>query len=177
MTVLPSTDLYLMGRNQRHSAVRGVLAAHELLRFGVNCSLSTNNVLNPFTPFGDCSLVRMANLYANCCHAGTREDMRECLAMVTDRSARLMRLRDYGIEVGKPADLVVLDCEHPAQAVAELAAPLLRIQARAQDVYAPAGRVASAVAGRARRCAMQRAGCRPRDRPPARRRRPRRAAA
>ena len=40
VTVLPSTDLFLMGRGQRHSVVRGVLAAHELLQRGVNCSLS-----------------------------------------------------------------------------------------------------------------------------------------
>ena len=29
------------------------------------CSDVTNNVLNPFTPYGDCSLIRIANLYAN----------------------------------------------------------------------------------------------------------------
>ena len=124
VTVLPSTDLYLMGRGQRHSVIRGVLPAHELLRAGVNCSLSTNNVLNPFTPFGDCSLVRMANLYANVCHVGTPEDLRECLAMVTERSARLMRIESYGIAAGKTADLVVLDCRTPEQAVAELSMPL-----------------------------------------------------
>ena len=124
VTVLPSTDLFLMGRGQRHSVVRGVLAAHELLRYGVNCSISTNNVLNPFTPFGDCSLVRMANLYANVCHAGTREALRDCLAMVTDRSARLVRLADYGVAVGCAADLVVLDCASAHQGVAELAIPL-----------------------------------------------------
>ena len=65
LTVLPSTDLYLMGRHMTHSVLRGVTEAHKLLHHGVNCTLSTNNVLNPFTPFGDCSLVRMANIYAN----------------------------------------------------------------------------------------------------------------
>jgi cytosine/creatinine deaminase len=125
VTVLPSTDLYLMGRHAAHSVPRGVLAAHRLLHAGVNCSLSTNNVLNPFTPFGDCSLVRMANLYANVCHVGTPHDLGECLAMVTERSARLMRLDDYGLTLGKAADLVVLDCAAPAQAIAELAAPLM----------------------------------------------------
>lgn len=124
VTVLPATDLYLMGRGQRHNAVRGVLAAHDLVQRGVNCSLSTNNVLNPFTPFGDCSLVRIANLYANVCHVGKRQDIRECLAMITDRSARLMRLHDYGIAAGNAADLVVLDCATPEAAVAELATPL-----------------------------------------------------
>lgn len=124
VTVLPSTDLFLMGRGQPHSVMRGVLPAHRLLHHGVNCSLSTNNVLNPFTPFGDCSLVRMANLYANVCHVGATEDMRECLAMVTDRSARLMRLEGYGVATGCAADLVVLDCGSAERGVAELAIPL-----------------------------------------------------
>ena len=32
-----------------------------------------------------------------------------------------MNLKDYGLEVGKPADLAVLDAESPEQAVAERA--------------------------------------------------------
>ena len=44
--------------------------------------------------------------------------------MVTTLPAKLMNLRDYGIAVGNPADLVVLDCNDPALAVAELARPL-----------------------------------------------------
>jgi cytosine deaminase len=87
----------------------------------VNCSLSSNNVLNPFTPYGDCSLIRMANLYANVCQVGSKNELRECFAMITRRPAELMRLRDYGIAVGKSADLVVLDAVEPEMAVAELA--------------------------------------------------------
>jgi len=120
LTVLPSTDLYLMGRHMQHSVMRGVTDAHRLLHHGVNCSLSTNNVLNPFTPFGDCSLVRMANLYANVCQVGSAHDTRECFNMITTRSAKLMNVDEYGLQVGKPADLAVLDAESPEQAVAEL---------------------------------------------------------
>lgn len=125
VTVLPSTDLYLMGRHQEHSVMRGVAPVHRLLTEGVNCSLSTNNVLNPFTPFGDCSLVRMANLYANICQVGDQDGLDECFEMVTARPARLMRLPDYGIEVGNPADLVVLDCESRAEAVTEVIYPIM----------------------------------------------------
>ena len=87
LSVLPSTDLYLMGRHQDHSVMRGVAASHRMLHHGVNCSLSTNNVLNPFTPFGDCSLVRMANIYANICQVGSANDTRECFNMISSRSA------------------------------------------------------------------------------------------
>jgi cytosine deaminase len=82
-------------------------------------------VLNPFTPFGDCSLIRMANLYANVAQIGRPVDMELCLSLVTERPAKLMNLRDYGIAVGKAADLVVLDCEDGASAVAEIAQPLM----------------------------------------------------
>jgi cytosine/creatinine deaminase len=122
LTVLPSTDLYLMGRHHTHdhNATRGVVPAHKLLRHGVNCSLSSNNVLNPFTPFGDCSLIRMANLYANICQVGSKAGIEECFNMVTRRPAEMMRLPDYGLAVGRSADLVVLDATEPAMAVAEV---------------------------------------------------------
>lgn len=124
VTVLPSTDLFLMGRGADHNVPRGVTPVHRLAQAGVNCSVSTNNVLNPFTPFGDCSLIRMANLYANVCQLGAREAIAECLEMITRRSARILRIDDYGVEAGRTADLVVLDAADPASAVAEIAAPL-----------------------------------------------------
>ena len=128
VTVLPSTDLYLMGRHQDHSVLRGVVPVHKMLRHGVNCNLSSNNVLNPFTPFGDCSLIRMANLYANICQVGQIDDTIECFDMVTRRSADLLNLDDYGIEVGKSADLVVIDNKDRQSAVAELSQPLMGLK-------------------------------------------------
>ena len=128
VTVLPSTDLYLMGRHQDHSVLRGVVPVHKMLRHGVNCNLSSNNVLNPFTPFGDCSLIRMANLYANVCQVGQIDDTIECFDMVTRRSADLLNLDDYGIEIGKSADLVVIDNKDRQSAVAELSQPLMGLK-------------------------------------------------
>ena len=119
---------YLMGRHQDHDVLRGVVPVHKMLRHGVNCNLSSNNVLNPFTPFGDCSLIRMANLYANICQVGQIDDTIECFDMVTRRSADLLNLDDYGIEVGKSADLVVIDNKDRQSAVAELSQPLMGIK-------------------------------------------------
>jgi cytosine deaminase len=124
VTVLPSTDLFLMGRGADHDVPRGVAPVHRLVRAGVNASLATNNVLNPFTPFGDCSLVRMANLYANIAQLGQRDELALCHAMVTRRAAQLMGVNDHAVALGASADLVVLDCHDAVSAVAELAAPL-----------------------------------------------------
>jgi cytosine deaminase len=128
VTVLPATDLFLMGSGHHHSVPRGVAPAHRLIEHGVTCSLATNNVLNPFTPFGDCSLIRMANLYANVMRLRRTTDIAHCLDMVTTQAARLMNLPDYGLTVGNPADLIVLDCQDATSAVAELSQPLLGIK-------------------------------------------------
>src|ERR1700761_8407019 len=124
VTILPSTDLHLMGRSHDHAVPRGVEPAEPLRKAGVTCSISPNNVLNPFTPYGDGSLIRMANLYANVCHVSRPADLAGCLDMITESSARLMRLNDYGIKEGAPADLVCIDATNPTDVVATLAQPL-----------------------------------------------------
>jgi len=129
VTVLPATDLFLMGRGADHNVPRGVAPAHRLAALGVTCSIATNNVLNPFTPFGDCSLVRLANLYANVAQLGRPAELAQCLDLVTRSPAALMNLDDYGIAVGHPADIVVLDARDAAACVAEVAPPLFGLKA------------------------------------------------
>jgi cytosine deaminase len=125
VAVLPATDMFTQGRHQEHSVMRGIADGHALIAQGANCAIATNNVLNPFTPYGDCSLVRIANFYANVVQRGTAKDLAECFAMVSDRPARILRKKDYGIAVGNPADLVVWDAATPAEVIATVAQPLM----------------------------------------------------
>ncbi|MBH5367059.1 amidohydrolase family protein [Bradyrhizobium glycinis] len=136
VTVLPATDLYLMGREATHNAPRGLTLAHKLAGDGVLCSVATNNVLNPFTPFGDASLLRMANFYANVAHASV-SDFETCLDLVTELPARLMNLADYGIKVGNPADLIVLDTKNSRFAIAELPDVLMGFKGGRQTFARP----------------------------------------
>jgi cytosine/creatinine deaminase len=134
VTVLPATDLFLMGRDQDHNIRRGVADANLLLEHGVNCSLSSNNILNPATPYGDCSLIRMANLYANVVQLDRAAELHECFRMLTDRSASLLNLRDYGFAVGHPADVVIINARSPAQAISEIAQPVAAFKNGRQTV-------------------------------------------
>jgi cytosine deaminase len=124
LAVLPATDLFSAGRHMEHTVMRGVTDANTLIENGANCTLATNNVLNPFTPFGDCSLTRIANLYANVVQRDGPKDLGVCFEMITDRAAKLMRVADYGIAVGKAADLVVWNEKRPSDVIAKSALPL-----------------------------------------------------
>jgi cytosine deaminase len=138
VTVLPATDLFLTGRDSEFNVPRGVTSAHGLRACGVNANISTNNVLNPFTPFGDVSLVRMINLYANVLQVGAMADLAGCLDMVTSCSAKILNATEYGIAVGHPADLVVLDCATKAEAVCEIAQPLFGLKRGVRTFTKPA---------------------------------------
>ena len=124
VTVLPATDLYLMGRDRDHDVRRGVADVNHLHDNGVTCSLSSNNILNPATPYGDCSLIRIANLHANILQVVGAKRLRELFLMLSEHSARLLNLKDYGLAVGNPADIVIIDAATPEQAVAEIRPPL-----------------------------------------------------
>ena len=125
LTVLPSTDLYLGGRERDHRVERSVVDANRLVRMGVNCSISSNNILNAFTPLGDGQLIRQANLYANIVQQAMPDALRDTWSMFTSRSAQLMRRKDYGIAVGNPADFVVVDAPSTVDAIREVAPTLM----------------------------------------------------
>jgi cytosine deaminase len=141
VTVLPSTDLFVLARHLDHNVPRCVADANLFAEQGCNCSISTNNVLNPFTPLGDGSLIRMANLHANILQVGQPERLAELFAMITRRSAMLMNLKDYGLAVGNPADVVVIDARTPAEAVATVAPVLCVFKRGRKTVERPRARL------------------------------------
>lgn len=140
VTALPSTDLYLNGREQGLRAVRGVAPVHVLRQSGVRASIATNNVLNPFTPFGDASLLRMANLYANIMQLGP-EQFEPCLALVSGEAAKVMGITDYGLTPGSMADLVVLDDVEFSDAFGGIARPVMGFKAGIKTFERPAARI------------------------------------
>jgi cytosine deaminase len=120
LTVLPATDLFLNGRDYDRLVPRGIAPAHRLAASGVLTAIATNNVLNPFTPYGDASLIRMANLYANVAQLMRPEDIDAVFNMVSAWPARLMG-KNSGITVGAEATIILLESSGPRAAVREIA--------------------------------------------------------
>jgi len=141
LTALPATDLYLMGREFDGAVPRGVAPVQRLHAAGVRCSLATNNIGNPFTPFGDAQLLRMANLYANVGQLASDADMEACLSWIGSSAAALMRLDGYGSEVGDRADLVVVDAESAADAVRSIAPVRLALKNGRLSMRRPAAQL------------------------------------
>jgi cytosine deaminase len=137
VTVLPATDLFVLARHKDYDVPRCITDANLFAEQGCNCSISTNNILNPFTPFGDCSLIRMANMHANVLQVGQPDRLADLFSMISDRSARLINAKDYGIKVGSQAEVAVVDAKSPAEAVATNAPVLAVFKRGRQTVSRP----------------------------------------
>jgi cytosine/creatinine deaminase len=125
---LPATELHVKGRAPSR-AWRGITRIEELRAAGVNVSISTNNIVNPFTPYGYPDLLRQALVAAMGAHLGNLDQLAWLLDLVTVNPARMLGLSDFGLAEGCRADLVVLDAADPAQAITEQAEKLWVIKA------------------------------------------------
>lgn len=140
VVALPATDLFLLGRDADRNVPRSVAPLDRLAASGVRVAVATNNVMNPFTPYGDANVLRMANLYANLAHLAAPADLNRCFAMVTDQAAAVIGA-SRSLTVGGPADIVVIETPDPATAVRTLAPVRAGWRAGKQTFLTPAGRL------------------------------------
>lgn len=84
--------------------------------------------------FGDASLIRQANLYCNICQLGTPAGMLQCLGWISTESAKLLRLSNYGLEVGCWADFIVVNSSTPDEVIRDIRHPLMCFKRGQQTV-------------------------------------------
>lgn len=89
---------------------RGITRIQELLQAGVAVACAQDDIDNWYYPFGRNDMLEVAQFMA---HAGGFPwgQYDGVLPMVTDIPASVLGL-EYGLEVGKPANLVILDANH-----------------------------------------------------------------
>lgn len=104
---LPTTNLFLQGSWMETPVPRGLTRVREARELGVSVSLATDNVADPFFPYGSYDLLEAWTLGIQVGHLAPVDDW---LDTVTIRPARAMGLSWDGIlGPGCPADFMVLD--------------------------------------------------------------------
>ncbi|QGQ98336.1 amidohydrolase [Paenibacillus psychroresistens] len=110
---LPAVNLYLQGRQDSFPVRRGVTRLKQLWEAGVPVAIASDNIHDPFHPFGRGDLVQIGLISAYAAHMGSPADLRTLLRMITDVPASILGMDGYGIEQGLTANFVVLDSHSP----------------------------------------------------------------
>ena len=106
---LPSCNLFLMGREDQQPVRRGITTIKEFEAGGVNVSFASDNIRDPFRPYGNGDMLEECLLTVQVLQMALRAEMDDVFRMGTYNPARAMMLKDYGMEVGKRADMVLFD--------------------------------------------------------------------
>jgi cytosine deaminase len=125
---LPMTDLHLGGRNDEYNVRRAVTPIRKLRNAGVNVCLASNNIRNPFTPYGNGDLMQVAMLAIPVAHLGGADDLHTVLPMITTNPAKALKIENYGIFEGARASLVLLDTKRYQDAIIDIPARLYVIK-------------------------------------------------
>jgi cytosine deaminase len=117
---LPQTNLFLQGRDHPTATPRGLTAVRALQDAGVLVAAGADNVQDPFNPVGRSDPLETAALLVMAGHQTPDDAYR----MVSNDVREGIGMPRLSIEVGSPADLVVIDAASPREAIAD--APMSR---------------------------------------------------
>lgn len=105
----PTESIHLQGRFDVYPKRRGLTRVAELDRAGINVCFGQDSIVDPWYPLGNGNILRILEAGLHICHMLGFEDLQRALDLVTDNSAKTLNLGEgYGIEVGRPANLLIL---------------------------------------------------------------------
>jgi cytosine/creatinine deaminase len=113
----PHISLVMGGLRDRGLVRRGITRVAELLAAGVNVCSGQDDIDDPYYPFGRGDQLEVASFMSHVARLTTPQGLRTCLDMVTVNAAQAVRLPNYGLAVGRTADLVLLDGRSPREAL------------------------------------------------------------
>ena len=134
MVTNPLDNSVLQGRFDAYPIRRGHTRVKELLDAGVNVCIGHDSVMDPWYPLGYGDPLQAAMVLAHYGHMSGYEELKTLVRMITVQPALALGLENYGLEVGRPAGLVVF--EAPTESDAIRLVPRRRLVLRAGKVVA-----------------------------------------
>jgi cytosine deaminase len=114
----PLINLTLQGRTDSYPKRRGLTRVKELWQNGQNVSLGHDCIQDPWYCLGTGNLLEVASMAVHACQMTGQPELAACYSMVTSHGARTLGISDhYGVEVGKPANLIAIDAEDAIDAI------------------------------------------------------------
>ncbi|MDX7790468.1 cytosine deaminase [Aeromonas caviae] len=114
----PLVNIHLQGRFDTYPKRRGITRVKEMLEANINVCFGHDDVFDPWYPMGTANMLQVLHMGLHVCQIMGYEQINDSLKLISCHSARTLNVQDrYGIEVGKPANLLILPVENGFDAV------------------------------------------------------------
>ncbi|HLU90204.1 MAG TPA: amidohydrolase family protein [Cyclobacteriaceae bacterium] len=106
----PTENAYLQGRQDTYPKRRGLTRVKELLEEGINVCFAQDSINDPWYPLGNGNMMNILDNGIHLSQVASYKELETAFDLVTYNGARTLMLDDqYGLEVGKPANFIVLN--------------------------------------------------------------------
>nr|WP_321316326.1 cytosine deaminase [uncultured Ligilactobacillus sp.] len=106
----PLVNTHLGGRFDSYPKRRGMTRVKELKDAGINVSFGEDDLKDPWYPMGDGNMLDPVYMGLVVGHIMGHQDILNSYNFVTNNAAKTLHIMDhYGIEVGKPANCIILN--------------------------------------------------------------------
>ena len=117
-TSLPTENVYLQGRQDTYPKRRGLTRVKEFIENGINVAFGQDSINDPWYPAGNGNHMIILDHGIHLAQIMSPQDMETNLDLITYNGAKCLNIQDeYGIEVGKDANFIVLDETSPTEAI------------------------------------------------------------
>ncbi|AXB00588.1 MULTISPECIES: cytosine deaminase [Aeromonas] len=114
----PLVNIHLQGRFDSYPKRRGITRVKEMLEANINVCFGHDDVFDPWYPMGTANMLQVLHMGLHVCQIMGYEQINDSLKLIGNHSARTLNVQDrYGIEVDKPANLLILPAENGFDAV------------------------------------------------------------
>jgi cytosine/creatinine deaminase len=121
----PLINITIQGRFDSYPKRRGMARIKELTQWGVNVALGHDCVMDPWYPLGKGDMLQALFMAVHVAQLTGYRELIDSFDLITANPAKALRMgRRYGVNVGRPANLVVLEAKSEIHALARLAPPL-----------------------------------------------------
>ncbi|WP_456310549.1 cytosine deaminase [Serratia proteamaculans] len=107
----PLVNIHLQGRFDTYPKRRGITRVKEMLEADINVCFGHDDVFDPWYPLGTASMLQVLHMGMHVCQLMGYEQLDAGINLITTHSARTLQLKDYGIQCGNSANLVILPAE------------------------------------------------------------------
>ncbi len=131
VTIVPNPliNIHLQGRFDTYPKRRGMARIKELLQTGVNVCLGHDCIMDPWYPLGVGDMLQALFMAVHVGQLFGYNELMSCLDLITVNAAKVLHIEhEYGVEVGKKANFLVLNAYNDIDALRLLGPPLYVIK-------------------------------------------------
>jgi cytosine/creatinine deaminase len=109
----PLVNIHLQGRFDTYPKRRGITRVKELLEAGLNVCFGHDDIFDPWYPLGTGNMLQVLHMGLHVCQMMGYSQINDSIDLISRNSAKTLNiLNEYGIEEGKPGNLIILPAEN-----------------------------------------------------------------